>query len=254
MRDMNLDLYTEWRGGVLGWVLPGGGFMPVIAGGADGEEDEGEEESDDEPEEEEEDDEKDEKDEDELKDPKAAVKAANEKADRVFKKLKKKDKTIAGLQKELEDLKKDASSPDEKVQTRLTELETRVKTSDSTVSDRDAVIAILNNDEVAKLPRRRRDLITKMVFDQVEIDEDGDDNVEELLEELRSDDPDLFETPKSKSEKDESEDEEDDDEGERDESSQRRRTAPPPKKKKGDKGKYDRATLEKRMPHLRRHR
>jgi len=249
MRDMSLDLYTEWRHGVLGWVLPGGGFMPVIAGGEkekEGDPDEGDPDgSEDEEEEEDEEDE-----EEELKDPKAAVKSANEKADRFAKKLKKKDKTISGLQKELEDLKKDASSPDEKVQARLVDLEKKVESSESVVSDRDAVIAILNNDEVSKLPRRRRDLVTKMIFDQVEIDEDGDDNVEELLEELRGDDPDLFEVPKAKDD-DEEDEEEEDDSGE---SSRKRRTAPPPKKKKGDKGKYDRATLEKRMPHLMRHR
>ena len=249
MRDMNPDL-QEVRtidDVLLGWFVPGGRFMPVIAGGADGEKDEkdekeGEEESEEEESEEEE---------EEIKDPKAAIKAAEAKVDRFAQKLKKKDKTISDLQKEIENIKKDASSPDEKVQARLTELEKKAEAADSTVADRDAVIAILNNDDVAKLPRRRRDLVTKMIFDQVELD-GSDDNIEELLDELREEDPAIFDVPKPKGEKDDEGG--DDEEEEEDESSSRRRTASPPKKKKGEKGQYDRATLEKRMPHLRRHR
>ena len=253
MLDMDLGIHTEWRHGILGWVLPGGRFMPVISGGdgSTGSDDEEEEDKDDE--------------EEEIKDPKAALKSANEKADRFAKKSSRLEKKLKDreeeMQAEIDELKEQiesGASDDGKKE--IETLKSEVEKQKTVIADKDATIILMDHEEIAGLSKRKRKLAIRMLLDDVEIDKDGETNIDELIEQLKEDEPDLFEVAGSQNGSGDDGDEEDDDEDELEEDGldaggvkTKRRTASPPKKKKGSK-EIDQATLEKKFPHLARHR
>lgn|SRR3990170_646546 len=231
------ELRSVWLEGVFGWLRPNGIFMPMIAGGADEEEEKEKEE-----EEEEEEDEEEEEEEEEEKNPRILIKALKERERRHAHNVKRTKHELAEAAKRIKELEDKDKSDDEKRDEELTSLRTKVSEMEKDIEARENTILVLSHDEVAKLPSRRRRLIMTMILNDIKIDDDGGDNIDELIEQLKKDDPEVFGLKGEE------------EEGEEEEEEEQRRTASPPKKKKDKDAARTRASLEKRFPHLVRHR
>jgi predicted RNase H-like nuclease (RuvC/YqgF family) len=189
------ELRSEIRNGVIGYLRPNGEFMPVIRGAApdDGEKEgkEGEEEESSEEEEVSEEEESSEEDE-EVKDPKAKLKAESEKNARLTKKLRQAERNQKKLNDRLTELENASKTDEQKKSEETEQTKEELKTIRAEYSRVMAERMLLDNDEIVKLPRRRRKMAIKMLIDDVEIDDDGDDNIEELVKALQDEEPDLF--------------------------------------------------------------
>ena len=240
------EIWSEWRGGIPGWT-DGHRWVPVVAGGdgTEGDDNDTDDDTDDDDEEEED---NDTPDEDEIRDPKAYAKSLKDANERLARKLKKKDRdsqALADRLKELEDKDKDeATRKDETlnaVSQERDELGERVR-------QLEVENALLTREDLMGVPPRRRKLIVSAILPDLEVDDDGDSNIDDLLKDLKKDDPDLF-IGKAK-------DDGSDDDDETSGNGTKRKQAPPKtggaKKKKDADRQTDRASFEKRFPALRR--
>jgi hypothetical protein len=241
---MTTDLRSGWSNGMFGYWRDGGVFMPIIAGAApDGDEgnnDDTDDDTDDEEEEEEEDTK------DEIKDPVAKLKAEAEKNERLSRKLRKAEEAAADAAKKLKDAEDAKKSDQEKLAERADAAEKLVSDLEKKLDDSVKKLALLDNEDLAGLTAGRRKLVLKLIdMDELEIEDDGSTNADELVAAVKKDAPELFESTDSEDDGDDS-----DDGGT---PKPPKRTANPPKKRKSSQ-ETDRAALEKRMPHLAKHR
>lgn len=239
-----------WRDGVPGWLREDGRFFPVIAGG-DGTGDGGSSGADDSDADEDEDEDEEEDDNagnkkediDKIKNPKAALAARDAANARLAKKIKRMDREAADKDKKIKEAEDAKKTDDQKVIDERDELKKTVETKDHEIAGLNVQIALLENDEVAALPSRRRALVIRLLKDELEIDEDGDSNLEDLLKTLKKEEPDLFK--KASANGDDSDDEEEEPEPEKKSKSGTRTVG---KKKKG-KG-IDQSEMVRRFPQL----
>jgi hypothetical protein len=211
--------------------MPDGRFFPLIAGGS-GDEEEGHEDEEQEEEEEEE-----QEADDPIKDPAAKIKALEDEKSRHAKKAKRLEREKAELEKKLKE-KEDAEKTDEERKSEeLVGKERRIAELETAVAERDATILMLSHEKISALPPKGRKFAMKLLSDDLEIDEDGDSNLEELVVALEKEYPQLFEEP-----------------GDDDDEEEQKRSASPPKKRKDKTSGYTPEELVKRMPHLARHR
>lgn len=231
------ELRPVFLNGMLGYIRPNGLFMPIIAGAEGDPGSEGgneEEETTTEEEEEEEETET-------IKDPEARMKALESEKARHAKKAKKLEKDLADAQKKIQEHEDANKSELEKANEKASASDSRIAELQEQVQDLTLENQLLSNDKVISLPANRRKVVLKALIDDIEIDDDGESNISELLDDLEKSDPGLFKFESSE------------DEEEEEEETPPRRTAAPPKKKK-DKGTVDRKQLEQRFPHLAKHR
>jgi len=156
---------------------------------------------------------------------------------RLSKKIGRKDKTIEDQKKEIDRLKDSNKPTDQKVTEELDGLKTSVSDLTGRVTDLTLENVILKHEGLSELVPQRRLHIGRIIRPDLEIDEDGDSNVNELVDKLKNDDPDLFKIEKKSGD--------DDDEGEE----KPPRTGRPVRRTKKTKG-IDRAAMESRFPVL----
>lgn len=174
-----------------------------------------------------------------IRDPKAKLAAEKQKNERITKKLKAEEKARKDLEGRLKQLEDAGKSEDEKTRTRLQELEESDKEKNAHIARLTATNALLANSEIAALPPDRRRLVIRMLQDEVEIDDDGADNVDELLGGAKERDPILFVLK------------DDDDEDDADDSKRRPSGKPVGSKKRKDRNGVDEAALKRRLPAIR---
>jgi hypothetical protein len=238
------ELRSGWHHGMFGYWRANGTFMPIIAGAApddDGDDSGGTDD--------EEDDESDDEEEDsgggDIKDPLAKLKAESEKNERLSRKLRKAEADAADSAKKLKDAEDAKKSDQEKLAERADAAEKLVADLEKQIDISTKRLALLDNDDLASLSPGRRKLVLKLIdIDDLEIDDDGASNADELVEDVKKAAPELFESTDSEG---------DDEESDEEDRKRKQRTASPPKKRKKS-GEVDRASLEQRMPHLAKHR
>lgn len=233
------QLRSGWLGGKFGWWRPDGRFMPIIAGAQDDPDPEGgenETEEEEEPEGEEEEGGEDQKDKGNAQ---AKIKALAIEKDRHAKKAKRAERELAEAQKKIKALEDANKSEEEKKGERVTELEKSVSRLESTNDLLEKRLLILNDDRIVAIgSARRRKMAEKLLIEELEIEEDGENNLSDLVDNLIKDEPQIFEEPEETEE----------------EETPGKKTGSPPKRRKGAKDQVNRADLERRMPHLARHR
>jgi hypothetical protein len=207
--------------------------------GADGDNDDGNDDGDDG-----DDDEGDDDDDDagDIKDPKAKLSAEQQKNDRLTKRLKAEEKARKDMEARLKELEDAGKSDEEKRTARLAELEEHDKEKDSRIMQLTAVNALLTHPAITQLPAPRRRLAIKMLEGDVEFTDDGN-NIDELIEALKEEDPGLLEIKSS--------DDSDDDDG-KDGANRRPSGKPVGGKKRKDKNSIDEAALRRRFPAINR--
>jgi len=221
-----------WRNGIQGVIRPDGSFMPIIMGAApDGDDgDDGDDGNDNDSDDDDEDDDDADDGADDIKDPKAKIHSLTEANARLARKLEKKDGTISDMEKRLkqiEDKDKDEVTKKgeelESTQKELTDLQAQYR-------ELEIENVLLSDDNIVHLSARRRKMIIREVLPDLEVEDDGDSNLQELLEKLEKDDPGLF---------DNGDKDDDDSKDDADTSATRRpktKTAPTGNRKKKDKG------------------
>jgi len=228
--------------GVDGWWRPNGTFMPVISGAQDDPPAGGKDEDDDKDKDEEEDEEE-EDEEEEIKDPKARVKALEAEKDRHAKKSRKLESELHKAAERIKALEDATKTDEDKRAERLTELEKKVTDLERSNSELTVRNTLLSHPDIARLSPVRRKWVIRELAEQFEEDDDGN-NLEEILDELKEQEPTLFETA----------DESDDDDDEEEETPPKRKTAPRPKRRKDKDTQTDVTSLEGRLPALKKHR
>lgn len=239
-----MEFRYVWRDGVFGTLWEDGRFMPVIAGGAGDGDSGGDDDTEDEDEDDDnsgnrkdENDEDEDEDEDDIKDPKAALRSRDAANARLAKKIKRMEKEAAATAKKLKEQEDSKKSDADKVVEERDALKKQIEDKDVEITARDIRLALLEHDEVSKLSKRRRSLIAKLIADDIEVEDDGDTNIDDLLKDLKKEEPDLFASVSSET------DDEDDDEPEK----KNKVRAIGKKRKKG----IDQAEMETRFPALR---
>lgn len=225
--------------GVPGWIRPNGEFMPIIGGAQD---DPPDPPADDDPDDDDpDDDDADDKggNNDDIKDPVAKLKAESEKNERLTRRLKKEQEDRVAIEKRLKELEAANKSDDEKTADELKETREAFLNLGRESEDLLKENHILKHDKLVGLSGRKRKLVTKLIIDEVTIDDEGESNLDELLEELEKDEPDLFKLVS-------------DDDDEEEEPTPRPKAQTGTAKKKRDKGAIDDAALANRFPTLKR--
>jgi hypothetical protein len=179
---------------------------------------------------------------DDIKDPKSKLNAEQAKNDRLTKRLKQEEKARKDMETRLKELEDAGKSDEEKRSARLEELEANDKEKDSRIMQLTAVNALLVHPAITQLPAPRRRLAIKMLESDVEFTDDGN-NIDELIEALKTEDPGLLEIKSS--------DDSDDDDG-KDGAKSRPSGKPVGGKKRKDKSSIDEAALIKRFPAINR--
>jgi hypothetical protein len=184
---------------------------------------------------------------DDTKDPKARLEALQAANDRLSAKVGKRDKALKDLNTRLAELEAEKKTPDEKVQGQLDSLTASVSEKDGRIAELELEVRVLSHEELSQLPAGNRKIILRNLKEDIEIDDDGDDNLQTLIDALKKEVPSLFEVKK----------EEDDGDGSADaggaSGNGKPKTKPMNKKTKPDGG-LDRSRLEQKFPALKNRR
>lgn len=243
---MNDELRSEWRGGIPGWT-DGHRWVPLIAGGA---EDGGTDDTDDDTDDDDDDDDEPDPALDKIKDPEAYARSLKEANERLARKVKKKDGLLSDVTKRLQELEDKDKDEDTKRNDQLVAAQKERDDLGERVRRLEVENTVLTREELAGVPARRRKMIVSTIMPDLEVEDDGESNLDELLAELKKDDPDLFEV------KVKDEDDDDDEDTSASTNGNRSKKTPPKtggaKKRKDKDQQTDRASFEKRFPALRR--
>lgn len=233
---------SGWLNGMFGYWRDNGEFLPAIAGAADDDDSSSEDEnSDNEESDDDEDSDDEEQNLDEIRDPKAKLAAEMQKQRRLSKRLKTAEAALADATKKLEEADNATKTEQQKAQERADAAEKKVEELERKLVETTKKSLVSEHEDLVKLSTDRRKTALKLIdLDDVEIDDDGESNIDDVIAELKSEAPFLFENGTS------------DEEGEEEETTPKRRSAPPPKRRK-DKSASDNMDLITRMPHLAKH-
>lgn len=243
---MQDQIELVYRNGIPGYIRANGDFLPMVAGGDETPEEKAAREAAEEAARkaaEENDDEDDDDEDDKTKDITARLDASLEKSARM-KKRRDEEKARADAAearlKEIEDKdKSDATKAQEALETAQEENEDlKVQVRTLTLENK-----MLLHGDLAALTPARRNMIISGLINKIEVDDDGEDNFDSLIEDLKKEDPDMFKGASNG-------DGEDDDDEEDDKKPPKSSGTTPPAKKKKDKHTIDREALRKRFPAL----
>jgi len=157
-------------------------------------EEEQEQEEEEEGEEEQEEQQEQEKKQEEDKNPAARNKALSEANDRLARKLKRKDKEAEEAKRKLKEIEDAGKEPDQKLTEENAELRAESANKDARIAELETRVRLLTHEDVAGLSAGSKELIESWVTPRLEIDEDdGEDNLDEILSELKRKNPKLFE-------------------------------------------------------------
>jgi hypothetical protein len=175
-------MMVPWRKhGVPGYLNDDGRWFPMIAGGQDpppDDDDEGEEDDTPPP--------------SDIKDPAAKIAAMEDQINRLMRKLKQGGRTVAERDKIIKQYEDERKTEQEKTEERLTASDRRVAELEALVNEKDVEILVLSHDKLAGLPGRRRKMIMATLLRELRVDEDGESNLGELLDDMEKDDPGIF--------------------------------------------------------------
>ena len=234
------DWTVEWVNGRRCIVLADGRVLPVVAGGADEQEEgteepgqEGGDEGEEEGEGEEGGDEG--REEEEIRDPAKRLAAIEEANARLSKKLRAGDKEKRELAEKLQKYEDEKKTEDQKLIERAEGAERRIQELEAEVHTLRVERMVLSHEKLSKLPPYRREVILAKLAPDLEIDEDGDSNLDELVAQAEKNDVALFRPP-------------DDEDSEEEGKPAGTRPVKPPKRGQGP----DQAALRKRFPAIAR--